>query len=235
VILVAVILVAINVRSIGVNGPSTARIHRAGTAAIAGAIALAISLIGHDVARYLGVDGTIDVPGTLGFFLSYASLSLAWGLLFLGSLGFAATMMHTDHRLLKVGAGAVSLGLAGTALGFGFAALVGLAGLSGLVGSAAVGDLTMIGEIVALPSMMLLLTLGSLVLGVALLRTGIASRTIAGLMIAVGPGLILGAVIGVPVLDLVLFAGPLCVVWALIGRDLLAADATAEKSATIPA
>jgi hypothetical protein len=227
--------VATNVQSIGVNAPSTARIHRAGTAAIAGAIALAISLIGHDVARYLGVDGTIDVPGTLGFFLSYASLSLAWGLLFLGSLGFAAMMMRTDHRLLKVGAGAVSLGLAGTALGFGFAALVGLAGLSGLVGSAAVGDLTMIGEIVALPSMMLLLTLGSLVLGVALLRTGIASRTIAGLMIAVGPGLILGAVIGVPVLDLVLFAGPLCVVWALIGRDLLAADATAEKSATIPA
>ena len=46
-------------------------------AAIAGAIALAISLFGDDLTRFLGIDRTIDTPGTLGFFLSYGSLSLA--------------------------------------------------------------------------------------------------------------------------------------------------------------
>lgn len=214
----------INVRSLGVNARTTTRIHRAGMAAIAGAIALAISLIGHEAARYLGIDGTIDVPGTLGFFLSYGSLSLAWGLLALGSFGFAALVMRTDDRLVKVGSGAVSLGLAGTALGFGFAALAGLAGLE---------DVAMIGEMIAAPSMMFLFTLGSLVLGISLLRTEIVSRTIAGLMIAVSPGMILGVMIGVPVLDIVLFAGPVCAVWALIGRELFAADSTIEEPATV--
>ncbi|WP_336343015.1 hypothetical protein [Halalkalicoccus ordinarius] len=208
------------------NARTTTRINRAGMAAIAGSIALAISLIGHEVARYRGIDGTIDVPGTLGFFLSYGSLSLAWGLLFLGSLGFAALVMRTDDRLVKVGAGAVSLGLAGTALGFGFAALAGLAGL---------GDVAMIGEMIAAPSMMLLFTLGSLVLGIELLRTEIVSRAIAGLMTAVGPGMILGVMIGVPVLDIVLFAGPVCAVWALIGYDLLSTDTTIEEPSAVPA
>lgn len=219
-------LMTINVRSLGMNARTTTRIHQAGGAAILGAIALAISLLGHEAARYLGIDGTIDVPGTLGFFLSYGSLSLAWGLLFLGSLGFAAVVMRTDRRLVKVGAGAVSLGLAGTALGFGFAALAGLGGLGGVA---------IIGEMVAAPSMMLLFTLGSLVLGSSLLRAEIVSRTIAGLMIAVGPGMILGAMISVPVLDVVLFAGPICAVWALIGYDLLSTDATIKEPATIPA
>lgn len=216
----------INVRSLGVNTRTTTRIHRAGMAAIAGAIALAISLIGHEAAQYLGIDGTIDAPGTLGFLLSYGSLSLAWGLLALGSFGFAALVMGTDDRLVKIGAGAVSLGLAGTGLGFGFAALAGLAGL---------GDVAMIGEMIAAPSMMLLFTLGSLALGIGLLRTETVSQTIAGLMTAVGPGMILGVMIGVPVLDIVLFAGPVCAVWALIGYGLLSTDATIEESTAVPA
>ena len=96
--------------------------------------------------------------------------------------------MRSDRRLLRIGADAVSLGLAGTALGFGFAALGGLAGL---------GDVAMIGEMIGAPSMMILFTLGWLVLGIALLRTDIVSRTITGLMAAIGPGMILGVLIGV--------------------------------------
>lgn len=53
-------------------------------------------------------------------------------------------------------------------------------------------------------------------------------------MAAIGPGMILGVLIGVPLLDLVLFASPLCTVWVLIGRDLLAANATVDEPVTIP-
>jgi hypothetical protein len=218
----------INIQSIGLNARSTARIHRAGAAAIAGAIVLAISLVGHDVARFLGLDGNLDVPGSLATLLSYSSLTIAFGLLFLGSLGLTALMMRSDRRLLKVGAGAVSLGLAGTTLGFGFAALAGLTRFASAI---------MIGEIVGAVSMMILFTFGSLVLGVAFLRSKVVSRTIAWLMIAVGPGIVLGSVIGVPILDLVLFAGPVCAVWILIGRDLIAADPAAveENAAAVSA
>ena len=97
----------INAQSIRLNTQSTARIHRAGMAASVGALALALSLLGHEVASRMGADGNIDVPGTLGNLLSYGSLTIAWGLLFLGSLGFTALMMRSDRRLLKIGAGAV--------------------------------------------------------------------------------------------------------------------------------
>jgi hypothetical protein len=218
----SLITMAINVQSLGLDNRSTTRIHRAGATAIAGAIALALSLIGHDVARVMGIDGTINTPSTLGFFLSYASLTVGWGLLFVGSLGFAWVAFRSGDRLLKVGTSLVSLGLGGTTLGFGFVALVGLVGR---------GDLAMIGELIGAPSMMLVFTLGSLVTGVALVRTGIVSRTIAWLMVATGPAMLLGALV-IPVgigLDLLLFAGPLCVVWVLIGRELLATSETAVE------
>lgn len=219
---------AINVQSFGLNDRSTTRIHRAGAAAIAGAIALALSLLGHDVARVMGFDGTINTPGTLGFFLSYASLTVGWGLLFVGSLGFAWMAFRSDGRLLKGGVSLVSLGLGGTTLGFGFAALVDLVGR---------GDLAMMGEIIGAISMMIVFTLGSLVAGVALVRSKIVSRTIAWLMVATGPAMLLGALV-VPVgtgLDLLLFAGPLCAAWILIGRELLATNTTAAEPDAVTA
>ncbi|MCH7660062.1 MAG: hypothetical protein IH933_05610 [Euryarchaeota archaeon] len=219
---------AINVQSFGLNDRSTARIHRAGTAAIAGAIALALSLLGHDAARVMGIDGNIDTPGTLGFFLSYATLTVGWGLLFVGSLGFAWMAFRSGDRLLKAGVSLVSLGLGGTTLGFGFAALVGLVGR---------GDLAMIGELIGAPSMMLVFTIGSLVTGVALVRSKIVSRTIAWLMVATGPAMLLGALV-VPVgigLDLLLFAGPLCAAWILIGRELLATNTTTTEPDAVTA
>lgn len=214
----------INVRYPGSNARSTARIHRAGAAAIAGAIALAASLIGHGVAGSLGADSMIDTPGTLAYYLSYGSLSVAWGLLFLGSLGFAAVALRSGRRLLKGGAALVSVGLGATALGFGFATIAGLAGL---------GDAALMGDAVAGLSMMLVFTLGSLVAGIALLRAEIASRTVAWLMIATGPAMLVGGLVAPAGLGLVLFAGPLCAAWFLLGRELLGPTATIEEPTTV--
>ncbi|WP_122087969.1 hypothetical protein [Halalkalicoccus subterraneus] len=216
----------INVQSLGSNTRSTARIHRAGAAAIAGAVALAASLIGHGVADYLGTDSMIDTPGTLAYYLSYGSLSVAWGLLFLGSLGFAAVALRSGRQLLKDGAALVSIGLAGTTLGFGFATAAGLAGL---------GEVALMGDTVAGLSMMFVFTLGSLVAGIALLRAEIASRMVAWLMIATGPAMLVGAMVVPAGLDVVLFAGPLCAAWILLGRELLGANVAIEESAAIPA
>lgn len=216
----------INVQSLGSNTRSTARIHRAGAAAIAGAVALAASLIGHGVAGYLGTDSMIDTPGTLAYYLSYGSLSVAWGLLFLGSLGFAAVAMRTGGRLLTGGAALVSIGLGATALGFGFATVASVAGL---------GDVALMGDAVAGLSMMIGFTLGSLVAGIALLRTESASRTVAWLMIATGPAMLIGGMAPLGGLGLVLFAGPLCAAWFLLGRELLGATAAVEEAATVPA
>lgn len=216
----------INVRSLGVNARTTTRIHRAGVAAIAGAIALAISLIGHGLADRLWTDANVDAPGTLAYYLSYGSLFVAWGLLFLGSLGLAAVAMRSDRRLLKGGAALVSLGLAGTTIGFGFATAAGLAGL---------GDVALVGDTVAGLSMMFVFTLGSLLAGIALLRSGIVSRTVAVLMILTGPAMLIGAMAAPAGIDIVLFAGPLCAAWILLGRELLAADSAIEEPAAIPA
>lgn len=214
----------INVRSLEVNARTTTRIHRAGMAAIAGAIALAISLIGHGLADRLWTDANVDAPGTLAYYLSYGSLFVAWGLLILGSLGLAAVAMRSDRRLLKGGAALVSLGLAGTTIGFATAA--GLAGL---------GDVALMGDTVAGLSMMFVFTLGSLLAGIALLRSGIVSRTVAGLMILTGPAMLIGAMVAPVGIDIVLFAGPLCAAWILLGRELFAADSAIEEPATIPA
>lgn len=220
----SVITVTINVQSLGLNNQSTARIHRAGLAAIAGSIALALSLLGHEIARVMGIDGNIDVAGTLGFLLSYGSLAIAWGLLFIGSLGFAWIAFRSDSRLLKTGTMLVSLGLGGTALGFGFATLAGLAGL---------GEVALMGDMVGAIGMLIVFTLGSLITGIALVRTEIVSRMIAWLMVIVGPSMVLGAMVAPIGLDLLLFAGPVCVVWLLIGRELLSASTkTSEPTAT---
>lgn len=213
-------IMTINVRSIGVNARSTARIHRAGMAAIAGAIALAISLLGHDVASILGIDGNLDVPGTLATLLSYASLTVAFGLLFIGSLGFAAVVMRSDRILTKIGAGGVSLAFGLIALGFGFATVVSLVSPS---------ETIFVGDMLAGIGIVALLPLASLVLGVALLRADVVSRRIAWLMVVTGPAMVLGVFVEVPLLGIAVFAGPLCAVWALIGRDLLSADPAAVE------
>lgn len=216
----------INVQSLGSNARSTARIHRAGVAAMAGAVALAASLLGHGVAGSLGVDSMIDTPGTLAYYLSYGSLFVAWGLLFLGSLGLAAVALRTGGRLLKGGAALVSVGLGGTALGFGFATAAGLAGLS---------ETALMGDTVAGLSMMVVFTLGSLVTGIGLLRSGVASRTVAWLMIVTAPAMVVGAMVAPAGLDVLLFAGPPCAAWVLLGRELLGANAMGEEPATVPA
>lgn len=207
------ITMGINVQSLGLNNRSTARIHRAGAAAIAGAIALALSLLGHDVGRIMGIDGNLDVPGTLANLLSYGSLTIAWGLLFVGSLGFAAVAMRADQRLLTGGSGFVSLALGLIAMGFGFATVVALVSPSTTI---------FVGDMLAGIGIVVLLPLASFVLGIALVRTEIVPRLTAWLMVATGPAVVAGVFIDAPLLGILVFAGPLCVVWVLIGRELIA-------------
>ena len=191
------------------------RIRLAGLAAIVGALLLVAHIMWGTYHAIVGsVPGYMTV-GTGAYYLSEGTLFVAWVGIFLGFAALRARLLGLESRLWNVGSALATIGAALAAIGFAIATIAPAVGATGVVDPA--------NMIIGL-GLMVGITLGSFLMGIALFRTGAASRLLAGLLVLVLPMTLLagpvGEALGVGSWVMLAMIAPLVAAVIVIGHSL---------------
>jgi hypothetical protein len=164
------------------------RTRTAGLAAIGGALLLFAHFSYGTTLELQGIVPGYERVGSNAYYLSEGLLFVAWaGVLF----GFAALRAHLSglgSRLWTVGSALTVLGAALATAGFLVVMIAPAIGATEVVNP---------GNTVISLGLMVAITIGTFLMGIALLRTGAASRPVAGLFLLVLPTTLLAGPVGV--------------------------------------
>ena len=163
------------------------RIRLAGLAAVIGAVLLFAHIMYATVLDVQGIVPGFETIGSTSYFLSEGLLFLAWIGIFLGFAALRARLLGLESRLWNVGSALATIGAALAAIGFAIATVAPAVGAFEIVDPA---------NMVIGLGLMIGITLGSFLMGIALFRTGAASRLLAGLLVLGLPMTLLAGPVG---------------------------------------